>query len=376
MAQQQVHLDPTLEEEVEKRLKAENDKAFLEILGIAKTAIPRASSNPYHQARRNQYAVDHNLFYHIKEVDILMVLDKDADVIYVQLWSALGKLLSTQVEQKSIDSFEKYSTLAPGPLPDATRHGLHWTDWLKEHPEFDFRNPANDLRLAKSCVYHLGGHCATGDGQGKKGVHPTADSSWRIADWPHVQRQQEILRYSALGGLTETLRFLFERLDPELLKQYEAVALEVAKQGNIPFQTRRGMIIDPFVTKATLVDLHTTEHKDISDWNRGFAALVPLGAFEGGDLLIRQLGLRIEGPSGCAQFIRGKDLFHSITKWTGRRFVVVNVTHQAVRVSSENKMKASLGNALSSEEGRKRAREDSGDDDGGGERGNNPKKSK
>lgn len=81
MAQQQVHLDPTLEEEVEKRLKAENDKAFLEILGIAKTAIPRASSNPYHQARRNQYAVDHNLFYHIKEVDILMGMDKDWNVI-------------------------------------------------------------------------------------------------------------------------------------------------------------------------------------------------------------------------------------------------------------------------------------------------------
>jgi hypothetical protein len=60
----------------------------------------------------------------------------------------------------------------------------------------------------------------------------------------------------------------------------------------------------------------------------------------------------------------------------GRRFVLVNVTHQAVRVSSENKMKASLGNALLSEEGRKCAREDSGDDDGGGEKGKNPKKSK
>jgi hypothetical protein len=99
-------------------------------------------------------------------------------------------------------------------------------------------------------------------------------------------------------------------------------------------------------------------------------------SIEGGDLLIRQLGLRVEDPSGCAQFIRGKDLFHSITKWTGRRFVVVNVTHQAVRVSSENKMKAILGTTLSSEEGRKRAREDSGDNDGGGEKEKNPKKSK
>jgi hypothetical protein len=95
LAQQQIHLDPTLEEEVEKILKAESYKAFQEMLDIAKTAIPRASSKSYHQARRNQYAVDHNLFYHIKVVDILMVLDKDGDVIYFQLWSALGKLLST-----------------------------------------------------------------------------------------------------------------------------------------------------------------------------------------------------------------------------------------------------------------------------------------
>jgi hypothetical protein len=54
-----------------------------------------------------------------------------------------------QVEEKSTDSFEKYSTLAPGPLPDATRHGLHWTDWLKEHPEFDF-----DRRPIRMCPIH------------------------------------------------------------------------------------------------------------------------------------------------------------------------------------------------------------------------------
>jgi hypothetical protein len=250
-------------QKVETKLKAKKDKAFQEMLDIAKKAIPRAASNPYYQAKRDQYAIENKLFYHIKEVDILMVINEDRNVIYFQLWSALSRLLGMQVEEKTLDSFEKYSTLAPGPLPDATRHGLHWTDWLKEHPEFDFRNPANDLRQAKSCVYHLGGHCATGNNQGKKGVHPTADSSSRVADWPHVQRQQKILRYSALGGITEILRFLFERLDPELMEQYEEVAREVAKLENIPFQTRRD--IDPFVTKAILVNLHTTEHKDMSD---------------------------------------------------------------------------------------------------------------
>lgn len=66
-------------------------------------------------------------------------------------------------------------------------------------------------------------------------------------------------------------------------------------------------------------ELQGTVHKDFSDWNHSFTALVPLGNFEGGDLLIRQLGLRIEGLFGCAQFIRGKDLFHPINK--GRQTV-------------------------------------------------------
>jgi hypothetical protein len=77
-----------------------------------------------------------------------------------------------------------------------------------------------------------------------------------------------------------------------VIKQYEGITREVAKPGKIPFQTRSD--IEPFVTKAILVNLHTTEDKDISDWNRGFAALVPLGNFEGGDLL-QAIGTRDEG---------------------------------------------------------------------------------
>lgn len=81
-------------------------------------------------------------------------------------------------------------------------------------------------------------------------------------------------------------------------------------------------------------------------------------------MLIRQLGLHMERPSGCAQFMRGKELFHSIDKWTGRRFGVVNVTHQAVRMHAENKQKVRLSISQSSNDSPKpkRARENSGDD--------------
>jgi hypothetical protein len=342
-----------LAEIAEEQLVADKDIALEEMLKIAKRAIPNNSSNSFHQRRRDQFAVDNSVFYHIKNADIVMVLDKNTNIISFQCNSAIRQLLSKVVQQMVVDAFEKYSTLAAVPLPDMTRHGLHWTDFLPQNPQFDPRNPDSDIRKAKSGVYHFGGHCATADWGGKKfGVTPTADSSERLTQWPHVAQQQQHLRYSALGACIEVLKFFFRLLDPELLEEYEKVAREIAKLEKIPFQTRRD--IDPFIIKALLINVMTNEHKDLSDWQYGFAALVPVGDFTGGDLLLRELGLRIEAPSGCIQFMRGRELAHSIAKWEGRRFVVVAATHEAVKCFAKRKMASTPEEELPLQRGTKR----------------------
>ena len=137
------------------------------------------------------------------------------------------------------------------------------------------------------------------------------------------------MNYSALGACTEISKFFFEILDPALLQKYIRVADEVAKLEYIPFKTRRSG--EPFMMRALLVNLMTYEHRDTGDWHYGYAFLLPLGDYRGGDLVLRELGLQIEAPPGCLQMFRGRELRHSITKWTGRRFVCVNVTHEAVR---------------------------------------------
>lgn len=146
----------------------------------------------------------------------------------------------------------------------------------------------------------------------------------------NVLHQLNKLRYSAFGACTEISRFFFQILDPELLQEYTRVADEVAKLDYIHFQTRRGSR-EPFLMRALLVNLMTYEHKDTGDWHHGFAFLLPVGNFSGGDLVLRELGLQVEAPPGCMQMFRGRELRHSISKWTGRRFVCVNVTHEAVR---------------------------------------------
>ncbi|RYP45525.1 hypothetical protein DL768_008160 [Monosporascus sp. mg162] len=50
-----------------------------------------------------------------------------------------------------------------------------------------------------------------------------------------------------------------------------------------------------------------------------------------GDLLLRELGLRIKSCRGCVQLIRGHEPWHPTTKRTGRWSVVVNATHEGVR---------------------------------------------
>ena len=75
----------------------------------------------------------------------------------------------------------------------------------------------------------------------------------------------------------------FELLDPELLAEYRKIAKEVSGLGRIHYETHRED--ETSVLRALLVKLMTNEHKDLSDWKRGFAGLIPMGEFERGDML-------------------------------------------------------------------------------------------
>lgn len=333
LAQQQLYVLPELEAQVRGQITAGvalKDPLLAEMLDIVRKCLPNKGFNSYHQSQRDEFAYAQDLVHKLKDTEIIVVVDKANSLIAFQCSDAFRKLLTKSIEREVTEAFETYSTLQPVPIPDMTRHGLHWIDWLvNDHPELDFRNPKNDPKLAKSGVYHFGGRCAVGDPNGRKNPGWTKDSGSRLNDNQHVYKQLMKLRYSALGACTEVIRFFFEILEPDLLAEYQKVAKEVEKMGSIGFQTRRSA--DPFVIKALLVNLMTNEHKDKGDWHYGLAGLVPVGEFDGGDLLLRELGLSFEARSGCVQLIRGRELRHSITKYTGRRFVVVAVTHDAVR---------------------------------------------
>ncbi|KAI1085231.1 hypothetical protein F5B20DRAFT_589995 [Whalleya microplaca] len=324
LAQQQLYLDEQLDARARKEIDADSsdskDASFSKMLSI-----------------RDEYAVTHGLFHHVK-ADIFMALDMTGAVIAFTFSNGFRSLLTKGIEKEVTCSLESFSTLQPVLISDMTCHGLYWVEWLAQRPDLDHRNPENDPRLAKSGVYHFGGRCMIGDPSGRDAPFASKDLVSRIqhnsGNPGHVFMQLLNLRYSAFGACTEIVRFFFNLLDPQLLAEYVNVSKEVSKL-EIPFATRRSD--DPFVMRAALINLMTNEHKDKGDWRHGFAGLVSVGDFEGGDLLLRELGLRIESPPGSIQ-LRGRELRHSITRWTGRRFVVVSVTHDAVRRWAKRRM--------------------------------------
>lgn len=351
LAQQQLHVNPGLEDEARQQMEAadhEKDPAFSKMLALVKKGCPIKAHNLYHQSKRNDYATENGLLYKVENMDIIMILDQSDNLILFQCGDVFNQLLTKAVQKLVVQSFETYSTLTPVPWPDMTRHGLHWISFLSERPDLDFRNPDNDPRKAKSgntpspeiyCsysanqylpgVFHIGARCQIGDPDGRKLPGPTKDNAGkRVPLRGHVFHQLVKLRHSAFGACTEISKFFFQILEPTLLQQYILVADEVTKL-EVPFQTRRSG--EPFSMRALLVNLMTYEHQDTGDWHHGYAFLLPVGDFTGGDLVLRELGLQIDAPAGCLQMFRGRELRHSITKWTGRRFVCVNVTHESVR---------------------------------------------
>lgn len=153
LAQQQLYVNTELEDEVKQQIQTgdlDKDPAFSKMLDLVKKGYQRKANNPYHQAKRDQYAVENGLLYEVRNTDIVLVLDQSDNLVLFQCSDVFKQLLTKAVQKLVVQSFETYSTCAPVPFPDMTRHGLHWISFLAERPDLDFRNPDNDPRHAKS----------------------------------------------------------------------------------------------------------------------------------------------------------------------------------------------------------------------------------
>ena len=150
-----------------------------------------------------------------------------------------------------------------------------------------------------------------------------------ISQYPSVYKNEPIFRYSALGACTEVSAFFFKLLEPKLFEEYRKVVGALDPRSPVRTETRPKSEV--FTARTLLVNLMTNEQKGSSDWIGGLVASIPVGDFQGGDMLFRELGLQVKSGPGSLHLFRGHELRYSTTKWTGRRFCVVQTTHEAIK---------------------------------------------
>ncbi|KAI5825013.1 hypothetical protein K523DRAFT_251954 [Schizophyllum commune Tattone D] len=90
--------------------------------------------------------------------------------------------------------------------------------------------------------------------------------------------------------------------------------------------------IDPLLLhgRVVLFNRKTPAHTDRQDPMRGWAVLVALGDFSGGDVCLPDLKATLRLHPGDAIFLRGRALKHAIGDWDeGQRISIAHFTHKS-----------------------------------------------
>ncbi|KAK6856510.1 hypothetical protein PG995_006697 [Apiospora arundinis] len=200
--------------------------------------------------------------------------------------------------------------------PEAMRHATTVDLHLVENPQKDPRSIDcgwNELHRAVCGVEHYGIHTEKTASalrnlkfqKFSQAVHgPYRDTrtgapSKLIEAW---ENEFPKLKKGVYGIATKQLRESLSKWDPQLYQE----SIEIHQ--SFPGSWRVDSIADgqdPYAFVAQLVDPLTEGHRDISDLKYGLAGLMTFGGFkEGGDLVLKELGVRIAFPSGSHCHLR------------------------------------------------------------------------
>ena len=230
----------------------------------------------YRQCDRDSAAAaDPTIFEMVADQDLVLVLDRNNELISFCASKAVQKLFSEKVLEDIYTCFDIYTYHQAIPTPDPTRHPLQ-AEFLRENPQYDCR-AAEDKDLAKCGVEHYGCRESIGDPHGEH-IYPTKGNSMRYwrSDMINTQIYPKLQR-GPWRVLTEAACFFFKPLMPALYDDYIGVCQGVNKYTRMDTMAEG----EPFTLRALLVNLSTEDHTDSKDCRYGIAALTPFGNFEG-----------------------------------------------------------------------------------------------
>ena len=277
-ARRRFRFESGLQERIEReiRLNLPMSKARYEMLKIVEETVRIKTNNPFHLAKRNEYAVEHGLYERIADFDIFIAVDRYDRVLAFEDQYAVQRLLGDPVLTKLAEAFSVYTKLVRLEYPDATRHFEH-QEWMEERPEFDINASDADPRIANPGSVHAGCGCQVGDTKGTRGISTKAAGKYAQQN-PFSEEQFKKFKYGVLGAGNEILSFYFSAIDAELLQEYRRIWQGIPEQTRM--ETRRDGS-DTFALVAILNKLMTSMHVDKSDVKEGFAGILSFGDFQG-----------------------------------------------------------------------------------------------
>lgn len=173
----------------------------------------------YWQHQRDEAAAaDEELYENVSE-DIVIVLDKDSQILLCKFRGLFQLLYGSRVMMKVDDAVRKWSGLAPLPVPDTSRHIVD--DFIRQtHTELDLEkaHSVEEIEKRHQCVVHYGTWAMRGrrnpdhvfltpDTQLKRGVPQKIHEDFVSLIFP-------TFREKVLGLGSEVVRYLFGAVAP------------------------------------------------------------------------------------------------------------------------------------------------------------------
>jgi hypothetical protein len=225
----------------------------------------------------------------------------------------LNPTLETELMQAFRDLIEQYTPSEPAASEKRSTQYHEWKARLGEN--------------AKSGVIRLVYHHQRGRSHSSV-AGPSADLLGRSAQ--KTAAAMQFRKSEVMQNVANWISILFAAIDPPIWRRYREVYKLAAAKFPL-LQECDPNHIQCFVGQYLLINMLTTPHYDVKDPPKGWVAMIVVGNYVRGNLVIPHLGIILPYKSGDIVFIRSWMLLHFINEYCGpERFVVVFSTTYSI----------------------------------------------
>ncbi|KAK9413547.1 putative Prolyl 4-hydroxylase alpha subunit Fe(2+) 2OG dioxygenase domain-containing protein [Seiridium unicorne] len=289
----------------------------------------------FYQYFLDQRAAHDEDIWEAVDEDIFIVLDKNRRVVLANIERLTQLLYGTETADILVRCLDLWSHYVPMPIPDTARHVVEnhhrrVYSWLDPS-----RATVETLPNAKMTIAHYGCWASRFDLQGENILRTSDTRLQKIPadDRANVEKILPGFCTQVLGKVSEIIRFLYEPLDPDMYRECREI------YQHLPEDAKIKMTEDDFISLLVVgINGYTQRHRDGGDLKGGFAGLVSLGDYKGGNFCIPALGVKVPYQPGVGLVIRGTELEHLTQDHAGFRAFVVGTIHETCRKHARRKM--------------------------------------